>query len=104
MQSDYDYCDSPNMPNLKAAISYIAGYVAKMFVKQTLCTQCCTALGSTKLTTMSSFLKKKDSRKNRGLFKPTQSVITVCEETERRFQPMLTVTGGELPQGLYRVC
>ena len=105
VQSDHDYCDSPNMANLteykKAAISYIAGYVAKMVVKQTLCTQCCTALGSTKSTTMSSFLKKKDRG---GLFKPTQSVITVCEETERRFQRMLTATGGELPQGMYRVC
>ena len=62
MQSDHDYCDSPNMANLteykKAAISYLAGYVAKMVVKQTLWTQCCTALGSTKFTTMSSFLKK----------------------------------------------
>ena len=76
----------PNMANLteykKAAISYIADYVAKMVVKETLCTQCCTALGSTKFTTMSSFLKKKDRA---GLFKPTQSVITVCEETQRRF-------------------
>ena len=105
VQSDHDYCDSPNMANLieykKAAISYIAGYVAKMVVKQTLCTQCCTARGSTKSTTMSSFLKMKDRG---GLFKPTQSVITVCEETERRFQRMLTATGGEIPQGMYRVC
>ena len=86
MQSDHDYCDSPNMANLtefkKAAIFYIAGHVAKMVVKQTWCTQCCTALGSTKFTTMSSFLKKKDRG---GLFKPTQSVITVCEKTERMF-------------------
>ena len=81
----------------KAAISYIAGYVTKMVFKQTLCTQCCTALGSRKFTTMSSFLKKKDRG---GLFKPTQSVITICEEIER----MLTATGGELPQGIYRVC
>ena len=72
-----------------------------MVVTQTLCTQCCTALGSTKFTTMSSFLKKKDRG---GLFKLTQSVITFCEETERRFQRMLTATGGELPQGMYRVC
>ena len=86
MQSDHDYCDSPNMANLteykKVAISYLAGYVAKIVVKQTLCTQCCTALGFTKFTTMSSFLTKKDRG---GRFKPTRSVITVCEETERRF-------------------
>ena len=64
VQSDHDYCDSPNMANLieykKAVISYIADYVAKMVVKQTLCTQCCTGLGSTKSTTMSSSLKMKD--------------------------------------------
>ena len=37
--------------------------------------------------------------KDRGkLFKPTHSVIKVCEETEKCFQRMLTSTGGKLPQ------
>ena len=66
--------------------------------KQTFCIQCCTAVGATKFATMSSFLKKKDRK---GLFKPTQSVITIYEETDRRFQRMLTATGGELPKGMY---
>ena len=102
VQSDHDYSDSPNMANLtefkKAAISYIAGYVAKMVDKQIFCIQCCSALGSTKFVATSHFQKKKDRG---GLFKPTQSVITICEETERRFQRMLNTTGGILPQGMH---
>lgn len=84
MESDHDYSNSPNMANLaedkKAAISYIAGYVANMAAKQTLCSQCCEALGSRTFAARSAFLKLKDMG---GLFKPTQSVIKICEETER---------------------
>ena len=34
---------------------------------------------------------------NIKLFKPTSSVIKVCEETEKCFQRMLAVTDGQLP-------
>ena len=55
---------------------------------------CCKALGSAMHTAESSFLKLKD----RGyLFKPTTSMLTVCEETEKCFQRMLLSTGGTLP-------
>ena len=33
------------------------------------------------------------------LHKPTQSVIHVCEETEKCFQRMLATTDGKLPHG-----
>lgn len=88
MQPDHDYADVPNIFHLseykKAAISYIAGFVAKMVEKQLLC-MCCNALGSKNL-------------KDRGGLKPTQSVIKVCEETGKCFDRMLASTGGNLPQ------
>ena len=98
IQHDHDYSDAPNIANLseykKAAISYIAGYVAKMADKKILCLPCCKALGSRKHIAQSAFLKLKD----RGeLFKPTESVIKICQETEKCFQRMLTKTGGKLP-------
>ena len=96
-QSEHDYCDAPNITNLseykKAAISYIAGYVAKMAQKQLLCMHCCKALGSEDYTASSSFMEFKDRGK---LFKATPSVIKVCEETEKCFERMLTATGGSL--------
>ena len=33
-----------------------------------------------------------------GLFKPSESVVFICEETERCFQRMLVKTGGNLPR------
>ena len=55
---------------------------------------CCQALGSSAHKPESSFLLLKD----RGsLFKPTESVINVCEETENCFQRMMKVTDGKLP-------
>ena len=79
---DHDYA-IPNTFNLsefkKASISYIAGYVAKMAEKKMLCMPCSKALGSVNHQPESTFLKLKD----RGsLFKPSQSVITICEETK----------------------
>ena len=95
--SDHDYA-IPNTSNLsefkKESISYIAGYVAKMAEKKILCMPCCKALGSVNHQAESIFLKLKD----RGsLFKPTQSVITICEETEKCFERMMKVSGGNLP-------
>ncbi len=77
----------------QASITYIAGYVAKMTEKKTYCMPCCQALGSSAHKPESSFLLVKD----RGsIFKPTKSVITVCEETEC-FQWIMKVTDGKLP-------
>ncbi|KAG1679043.1 Bifunctional arginine demethylase and lysyl-hydroxylase JMJD6 [Nymphon striatum] len=102
MQSDHDYSDSPSITNLsefkEAAITYIAGYVARKVKQITLCSRCCEALGSQKHATDSSFLKLKDRG---GLFKPTQSVIEICKVTEQRFQRMLASTNGKLPQVRY---
>ena len=72
----------------------LKGYVAKMAEKKILCMPCCKALGSVNHQAESIFLKLKD----RGsLFKPTQSVITICEETEKCFEQMMKVSGGNLP-------
>ena len=79
----------------QASISYIAGYVARSVEKKTLCMPCCQALGSATHKPESSFLQLKDRG---GLFKPTESVITVCEESEKCFQRMMKVTDGHLPQ------
>ena len=50
VQNDHDYCDYPNMVNLsefkKEAVSYTAGYVAKMAEKKTHCGVCTKSLGS----------------------------------------------------------
>ena len=99
IQSEHDYHDSPNFAILseykEAAVSYIAGNVARMAEKRLLCMDCCAALGSKHNTANSRFL----ALKNRGgLFKPTQSVIAVCKETEKSFSRMLVSTGGNLPQ------
>ena len=96
---DHDYSDAPKIASLsefkQASISYIAGYVAKMTKKQILCVSCCEALGSTSHKTESKFLKLKDRG---GLFKPSRSLITVCEETEKSFERMLATTSGQLPR------
>ena len=93
-----DYADAPQMTPLSeyknASISYIAGYVAKMAENRLLCIDCCKSLGSRKHSHESAFLKFKDRG---GLFKPTKSVIKVCEESEKSIQKMLNVTNGKLP-------
>ena len=75
----------------------LKGYVAKMAEKKILCMPCCKALGSVNHQAESIFLKLKD----RGsLFKPTQSVITICEETGKCFERMMKVSGGNLPEAI----
>ena len=101
VQSEHDYCDSPNIASIseykKAALLYIAGYVAKTVKKQLLCIDCCKVLlSSENHTPASCFLEMKDRGK---LHKPTQSVIQVCKETEKCFQRMLATTDGKLPHG-----
>eukprot|EP00794_Sanderia_malayensis_P021103 gene21103-23164_t len=99
IQFDHDYADVPNVCQLseykEAAVSYISGYVARMAEKRILCVSCCKALGSTQNPVKSKFLALKDRG---GLFKPTQSVVKVCEKTEKCFNRMLASTDGRLPR------
>ena len=101
LQNDHDYCKAQNIGRLsgyrKAAICYIAGYVAKMVEKNTVCRPCCESLVSKQSKTVSSFLIIKDRG---GSLKPTQSVIRVCEETKMNFQRLLYSTKRKLPQGI----
>ena len=73
----------------------MAGYVGRMVEKQLLCDECSSSLGSTSATPQSKFVALKDQG---GLFKPSPSVIKICEETEKCIQRLLTVTCGNLPQ------
>ena len=99
MLSEHDYADAPNITKMSeykdAAISYISGYVARMAEKQLICMHCCQALGSKFHAATSKFLAFKHRG---GLFKPTQSVIKVCEETEKCVIRMLASAGGNLSQ------
>ena len=84
MQSENDYCDLPNVVRIseykEAVISYIAGFVAKAVAKKTPCHKCCHVLGSPDTTASSQILLLKDCG---NLYKPSQSVTTVCKETEK---------------------
>ena len=99
MQNEHDYTDVPNVAVLseykKAAVSYIAGYVARMAAKRMSCLDCCEALGSKTNSPSSAFLAFKD---HGGLFKPSSDVIKICEETEKQFLRMLAANQGKLPQ------
>ena len=99
-QLDHDYAEIPNITSIseykQAAISYIAGYVAKMASKKLLCITCIAALGSKTRKPVHTFISFKDRG---GLWKPAASVVKVCEVTELRVQKMLAFTSGKLPQG-----
>ena len=106
IQCDHDYADIPNFTRAsyefsefkEAVVGYIAGFVGKSLGKRILCYLCHTALGSTHGPSISTFVTLKD----RGsLFKPSKSVVKVCEETEIRFQRMLQSTTEKLPTGDY---
>ena len=98
--SEHDYSDTPNFSTecllsfKKPIIGYIAGFVGKITVKHTWCKNCCDALGSTKITTVSSLILFKDKG---GLFKPSLSVIQICEEAETKIQRMMNAQDGHLP-------
>ncbi|CAB3980294.1 THAP domain-containing 9 [Paramuricea clavata] len=100
MQSDHDYCDFPNIARIseykEAALSYIGGFVTKYLKNKLPCHKCRNVLGSQKIIPSSQFLQLKD----RGnLFKPSESVMIVCQKSEKCFQRMLTINAGKLPQG-----
>eukprot|EP00794_Sanderia_malayensis_P007660 gene7660-8497_t len=70
--SEHDYADIPNICHLsefsKSAISYMAGYAAKMVESGMICRRCCEALGSVKSIPTSKIMKEKHKV---GLFKAT---------------------------------
>ena len=102
MTSDHDYADTANFSvNIlsdfkKTAVTYIAGSAARITTRSLWCKECCEALGSTNHEPHSEFLRKIDRG---GLFKPSLSVIRICQETEIRFQRMLHCTSGNMPRG-----
>ena len=101
LECDHDYVDIPvsavNLSQFKeATVSYIAGFTGRMTSKSCLFQKCSDSLGSPQNVSHSAFLRMKDSG---GLFKPSPSVIAICEETEKKFQRILSTTGGKLPQG-----
>ena len=65
----------------------------RWLTKKTHCDVCSKSLGS-KDAACSGLIKLKDYG---GLFKPSDSVVTVCEEAERGFMGMLKASGGNLP-------
>ena len=98
---DHDYTDVPNFSNeslsefKKPIIAYIAGFAGKSTAKNLWCKECCDALGSQQHISHSSLITAKDKG---GLFKPSLSVIGICQEAETRFQRMVNSTGGKLPR------
>ena len=93
--SDYDYCDISNIVMVteykEAAVSYIAGFVAKKAVNKIACPSCVDALTTNNLTAFVTW------KNNGGLTIPSQSLIRVCTETEKCIVRMINATGGRLP-------
>ena len=100
-RSDHDYVDAPNFSSntisefKKSVIGYISGFAGKITAKHLWCKECCDALGSIQHECHSSLISAKDRG---GLFKPSMSVIKICEEAEKKFQNMINSTGGHLPR------
>ena len=102
LECDHDYADMPSIMDCsalteftKATVSYIAGFAGKMTAKKSWCQECCDALGSSHHKAHSVFLETKDRG---GLFKPSKSVIAICELTEKKFKRLSNSTQGKLPQ------
>ena len=101
VMSEHDYADAPNYSRYalsefkRPIIAYIAGFAGKITAKHLWCRECCDALGSQQHISLSSFITAKDRG---GLFKPSISVIKVCEEAETKFQRMMNATDGHLPK------
>ena len=103
MQCDHDYADMCSITTTHlseftaATVSYIAGFVGRMTAKTSWCRECCLSLGSPQHKAHTSFLEAKDRG---GLFKPSKSVITICEETEKKIKRLLNTTEGKPPKDI----
>jgi len=93
-EKDHDYVDIPNYGYLShfkmAVVTYIAGYVVNMVLKKIICEFCrisltCDNAGGT----IGGLFMKLKSRG--GLRNASESVIVVCEATERCFNRMKNV-------------
>ena len=96
IQEDHDYADVPNIATTSAyksaVLHYIAGYVVRMVKKRITCPVCVEALEAGADETLHPFL----GQKNRGgLVKPSESVVLVCQETEKCVLFMLKATCGK---------
>ena len=80
----------------RAIIPYLAGFAGRLSCKQILCPTCVIATGSTQSPVQSNFIAHKD---NGNLFKPTKSVVKICENTEIKIRRLLNSNGGNLPKG-----
>ena len=78
-------------------VRYIAGYAAKMANRTVICMECCQSLGFKEEDIPEARLIKHLDRG--GLFKPTPSVMKVCEEAEKSIVRMLKESNGYLPHG-----
>ena len=82
----------------------MAGYVVQMVQKKTTCSACHEAVGSRQHKSESAFLTFKRQGK---FFKPAESVIAVCAETERCFQGrserLMNGGGGGVPLKNFRI-
>jgi hypothetical protein len=85
-------------------ITYVAGYVVKMVRRIWRCPTCLEALYSSDdgVCNTMMFVNLKDKG---GLIKPSQSVIAVCERTEKCIVRMMASCQGKIPQatGLHLV-
>ena len=103
-QTDHDYDDIPQVSCLSefqdSVLPYVAGSAAKTTARYTICPTCCEALGSRTQESNSPFLKFRDQG---GLFKPTDSVVSICKLTELKIRQILRWTQGNPPQGKYFV-
>ena len=101
VQYEHDYVDCPPISELsefkQSIIPYIGGYAAKMTAEALKCDTCVASLGSKTHISPPLFLRLKD---NGGLFKPTDSVVVVCEWTERKIQHLMKRTEGVPPKGI----
>ena len=93
--NDYFDADFSLLEYKQACVSYIRGFAGKMAKSKSVCSVCISALGLQTHQHESVFLAFKDRG---GLFKPSESVVFICEETERCFQRMLISTDGNLPR------
>jgi len=82
---------------------FYIGYVIRMVKKQLHCSNCLEVLCSNEMSTPATTVNDVGdlfiAQKNRGgLLKPSKGVVQICQETERRFQRMMIVTNGKIPQ------
>ncbi|GFO08508.1 THAP domain containing 9 [Plakobranchus ocellatus] len=83
----------------EVAVGHIAGFVANMVARETNRPECRSAL-STKFLDTRNPSHGLILQKNRGgLSKPSDSVVRVCNVTERLLQKLLCLTDQKLPQG-----